>query len=247
MIAKAALKEEDVLTCRQCETDMPEYLTIQLEGGISLPQRLLAIRMHIETCPYCYERYQTLSETNQDILLGKLPAALDIPEPDLSFLHSQENPLQIISEHFSNLKEVIVAQLTSIQLQPQLMPSRREISRQAFNKVDQIYYAEELAVDVNLTLEYGRAGQIPATLRGQLVPLEQTLAQLDGNSVALFKEREIAGRSQISASGNFAFSNLDQGQYFIVIQWNESQNLLLEVQIKSHREVKGEDSEQQTD
>jgi hypothetical protein len=237
LLGKSALEEEDALTCRQCEADMPEYLMVQLAGD-SRSQRFVAVERHLRTCPYCYRRYRALLEVNRAISSGDI-AAVDIPTPDLSFLREQDTQAMTTLERLLNLKEVVVAQLTIPRLRAQTLPIRQGMRLQASERVQRMYHAEALAVDVNVTLQYGQAGQLPATLRGQIIPLQCPLSQLAGNTVTLFQEEERLAHSQISASGNFTFYDVDEGIYKIVIRWSEAQNLLIEVLVEDYEAYEG--------
>lgn len=239
-LAQAALIEgEDILTCQQCEIDMPDYITTQLTKEC-LPKRFSIVTRHLETCPYCYQRYKSLLEINSTFLSGPLPTLTQIPMPDLSFLAQQttEVPLTML-EQFLTLKEVIMAQMVPHQKRPQTLPVRQGIHSRITKGIRYMYYAEKLAVDVHITLRYKPVRSTSVTLKGQLIPLKQPLSYLAGKSVTLFKEAKKITHSQINTSGDFSFSDLETGTYDIGIEWNTSQTLLIKIQIENHDSVRG--------
>lgn len=206
---------------------------------------------HIRRCPYCAERARTLA-THQSVL-RTLFHRLECPDPQtlgeyhLGMLPSPEGAA--VKDHLkictSCTEEVAELErfLQAVPITP-AMPSlsvqlRRVVARLASTSVDSghpqpsfalrgmnvaapgVYQAEDIKLVVGLEADGLRAGH--KMLLGFTSREGQPLASLAGARVLLNRGGAPFAVEEVDTLGNFAFSNLNSGEYELVLVTDREQ------------------------
>ncbi len=81
--------EEDTLTCRECQAQLPDYLQADREGQAG-GMRWRPVARHLETCPHCSAEYKMLSDLTALAYGERGIEPPEYPKPDLSFLQPEK-------------------------------------------------------------------------------------------------------------------------------------------------------------
>lgn len=103
------IKEEDSLTCSDCEELLPEYFQAEAEGQAG-GARWQPVSRHLATCPHCAAAYATLTDLDALAFAERGVEPPSYPVPDLSFLSEKKigSPPPPLFWHLDELGRLII-------------------------------------------------------------------------------------------------------------------------------------------
>ncbi len=214
----ALVGENDQLTCGECESKLPDYVgAFFMDRGHE--SQFSDVKLHVRLCPHCSQHYETFLQINKAILTGSLETPPLYPSPDMSFLEKDQIALNVWKQA-KELKEIIIAQLIAPSLRPASAMARGRINWLG-KAHPHLYRDAKIDIDIRLVSRRGKNVEAPVKLVGQVIPQNKNLHELEGTVVSLHCGEEQVDVTQIDRYGNFAFEDVQKGNYKVHLVWRK--------------------------
>lgn len=159
---------ESVLSCEECQTQLPAYVEAELEGA-ELAARFPAVWRHLLLCDACGALYADLLEVSMLEETSRLPSPAVIPAPDLSFLPSRATTMR---RWVQEIAAAIVARMT-----PESLAEFTSLCGAFFERVEELGGAFQIRSTSELALAFGT--EVSTTLPILAASFSTTQAVLD--------------------------------------------------------------------
>jgi hypothetical protein len=208
LVRALSANEEDTLTCRECQDNLPDYLLAETEGQAA-GARWRAVARHLEMCPHCSTAYATMADLTV-LAYGEQGAEPPVfPEPDFSFLHPETAK---IPWHLNELKHLVIE--LSTELLEALPPPAPAVvglkSHQSPQRVLCEFSLEEVEnIVVKVTAEEKRNDPTHCTVSVTVdIPSRGGWPNLTGTLVTLKKDQQDLTSQLTDAFGQAVFEDI---------------------------------------